>query len=198
MGRIDYDDRTALVVVDVQNDFASPHGSLSVTDAEAVLAPINHEIERAAAAGALVVYTRDWHPPETPHFAPFGGKWPVHCVRDTWGAAYHPDLVVLDDSPQIHKATGLEDGYSAFSVYHLASGETGSTGLERLLRERGIERVVLAGLATDYCVVESGLDARREGSEVTVIEAAVRAVDLEAGDGARALERLRRAGAQLA
>jgi len=198
VGGIDYDDRTALVVVDVQNDFASPHGSLSVTDAEAVIAPINHEIKRAEAAGALVVYTRDWHPPETPHFAPFGGKWPVHCVRDTWGAAYHPDLVVLDGSPQIHKATGLEDGYSAFSVYHLASGETGSTGLERLLRERGIERVVLAGLATDYCVVESGLDARREGFEVTVLEAAVRAVDLEAGDGVRALERLQRAGAELA
>jgi len=195
---IDYDERTALVVVDVQNDFASPAGSLSVSGAEAAIGPINREIGRAEAAGALVVYTRDWHPPETPHFAPFGGKWPVHCVRDTWGAAYHPDLVVLDDSPQIHKATGLEDGYSAFSVYHLASGETGSTGLERLLRERGIERVVLAGLATDYCVVESGLDARREGFEVTVIEAAVRAVDLEAGDGARALERLRRAGAQLA
>jgi nicotinamidase/pyrazinamidase len=195
---IDYDDRAALVVVDVQNDFASPEGSLSVPDAEAVIGPINRELTRAEAAGALVIYTRDWHPPETPHFAPFGGKWPVHCVRDTWGAAFHPELVVLDDSPQIHKATGLEDGYSAFSVYHLASGETGSTGLERALRAAGIERVVLAGLATDYCVVESGLDARREGFEVTVLEEAVRAVDLEPGDGVRALERLERAGVQVA
>ena len=198
MAEVDYDERTALVVVDVQNDFASPHGSLSVTDAEAVIAPINHEIKRAEAAGALVVYTRDWHPPETPHFAPFGGKWPVHCVRETWGAAFHPDLVVLDDSPQIHKATGLEDGYSAFSVYHLGSGETGSTGLEEVLRERGIERVVLAGLATDYCVVESGLDARRQGFDVSVLRAAVRAVDLAPGDGARALERLEQAGVRLA
>ena len=198
MAEVDYDERTALVVVDVQNDFASPAGSLSVTDAEAVIEPINREIERARAAGALVVYTRDWHPPETPHFAPFGGKWPVHCVRETWGAAFHPDLVVLDDSPQIHKATGLEDGYSAFSVYHLASGETGSTGLEQVLRERGIERVVLAGLATDYCVVESGLDARRQGFDVSVLRAAVRAVDLAPGDGARALERLEQAGVRLA
>jgi nicotinamidase/pyrazinamidase len=195
---IDYDERTALVVVDVQNDFASPAGSLSVRGAEAAIGPINREIGRARAAGALVVYTRDWHPPETPHFAPFGGKWPVHCVRDTWGAEFHPDLVVLDDSPQVFKATGLEDGYSAFSVYHLASGETGSTGLERLLRERGIERVVLAGLATDYCVVESGLDAQREGFEVVVLEDAVRAVDLEPGDGARALARLEETGVTLA
>jgi nicotinamidase/pyrazinamidase len=195
---IDYDERTALVVVDVQNDFASPEGSLSVRDAEAVIGPINRQVERARAAGALVVYTRDWHPLETPHFAPFGGKWPVHCVRDTWGAAFHPDLVVLDESPQIFKATGLEDGYSAFSVYHLASGETGSTGLERLLRDRGIERVVLAGLATDYCVVESGLDAKRAGFDVAVLGEAVRAVDLDAGDGARALERLEQAGVRVA
>lgn len=198
MGEIAYDDRTALVVVDLQNDFASPEGSLSVRDAGAVIEPINREIGRARAAGALVVYTRDWHPPETPHFAPYGGKWPVHCVRDTWGAAFHPDLVVLDDAPQIFKATGLEDGYSAFSVYHLASGETGSTGLEALLRDHGIERVVLAGLATDYCVLESGLDARRAGFAVVVLDAAVRAVDLEPGDGARALERLERAGVELA
>jgi nicotinamidase/pyrazinamidase len=162
-----------------------------------VIEPINREIGRAQAGGALVVYTRDWHPAETPHFAPYGGKWPVHCVRDTWGAEFHPDLVVLDDSPQVFKATGLEDGYSAFSVYHLASGETGSTGLERLLRERGIERVVLAGLATDYCVVESGLDAEREGFEVVVLEDAVRAVDLEPGDGARALARLEETGVRL-
>jgi len=195
---IDFDERTALVVVDVQNDFASPDGSLSVRDAGAAIGPINRAIERARAAGALVVYTRDWHPAETPHFAPFGGKWPVHCVRETWGAAFHPDLVVLEDSPQIFKATGLEDGYSAFSVFHLASGETGSTGLERLLRQRGIERVVLAGLATDYCVAESGLDARREGFEVAVLREAVRAVDLEPGDGARALERLEQAGVRLA
>ncbi|HEV3451569.1 MAG TPA: isochorismatase family protein [Acidimicrobiia bacterium] len=198
MGEVAYDDHTALVVVDLQNDFASPQGSLSVRDAEAVIGPINRELSRARAAGALVVYTRDWHPPETPHFQAFGGKWPVHCVRDTWGAAFHPDLVVLDDAPQIFKATGQEDGYSAFSVFHLASGETGSTGLEALLRERGIERVVLAGLATDYCVLESGLDARRAGFAVVVLHEGVRAVDLEPGDGARALERLEQAGAERA
>ena len=89
-----YDQHTALVVVDVQNDFADPAGSLTVPGAGEVIAAVNEEIEAASAAGAYVVYTRDWHPPRTPHFVTDGGPWPVHCVRDTWGAEFHPDLVV--------------------------------------------------------------------------------------------------------
>ncbi len=198
MDQVDYDDRTALLVVDVQNDFADPAGGLYVKGGEAVIGPINREIAAALAAGATVVYTRDWHPPETPHFEKFGGKWPAHCVRDTWGSEFHPELDVVAAGEHIHKATGLEDGYSAFSVYHLATGETGSTGLEELLRQRSIERVVIAGLATDYCVLESGLDASRKGFEVTVLQDAVRAVDVEPGDGDRALEALERAGTRIA
>ena len=97
MGEVEYDDRTAIVVVDVQNDFAHPSGNLYVQDGEKFVPAINREIERAQAAGVPVVYTMDWHPPETPHFAKYGGKWPVHCVRDTWGAQLHPGLKVVGD-----------------------------------------------------------------------------------------------------
>jgi nicotinamidase/pyrazinamidase len=195
--RVEYDDRTALLVVDVQNDFADPKGSLYVQDGEEVIEVINLEIGRALAAGAAVVYTRDWHPPNTPHFEKHGGKWPVHCVRDTWGSEFHPELRVVDDGHHIRKATGFEDGYSGFSVYRLETGETGDTGLERLLRDRGIERVVIGGLATDYCVKETGLDAARRDFDTVVLRDAVRAVDLEEGDGERALHELEQAGVQL-
>jgi nicotinamidase/pyrazinamidase len=190
-----YDERTALLVVDIQNDFADPNGSLYVAGGEDVVPIANREAERAREAGATVVYTRDWHPPDTPHFEPFGGLWPVHCVRDTWGADFHPDLKV--DGEIVHKATGPEDGYSAFSVQHLPSGETRDTGLEELLRERKIERVVVLGLATDYCVRESGLDALRLGFDTDVLVEAVRAVDREPGDGDRSLRDLQDAGAHL-
>jgi nicotinamidase/pyrazinamidase len=187
-----YDDRTALLVVDVQNDFADPAGSLSVAGGEDVVVAANREIERARAAGATVVYTQDWHPPSTPHFAKDGGTWPVHCVAGTWGAAFHPDLVV--DGEAIRKGTGGEDGYSGFAMRDPSTGEETSTGLAELLHDRGIERVVIAGLATDYCVRETGLDAVTNGFVTTVVREAVAAVDLEAGDGDRALDELARAG----
>jgi len=187
-----YDDRTALLVVDVQNDFADPTGSLSVAGGEDVVVAANREIERARAAGATVVYTQDWHPPSTPHFAKDGGTWPVHCVAGTWGAAFHPDLVV--DGEAIRKGTGGEDGYSGFTMRDPSTGEETSTGLAELLHDRGIERVVIAGLATDYCVRETGLDAVTNGFVTTVVREAVAAVDLEAGDGDRALDELARAG----
>ncbi|MGH9033165.1 MAG: isochorismatase family protein [Acidimicrobiia bacterium] len=192
---IRYDERTALLIVDLQNDFAEPAGSLYVTGGEDVAPIANREAARAHDAGALVVYTRDWHPPDTPHFAPYGGIWPVHCVRETWGADFHEDLKV--DGELIHKATGPEDGYSAFSVQHLPTGETRGTGLEELLADRGIERVVIVGIATDYCVRESALDARRLGLETEVLREGVRAVDLEPGDGERALAEIASAGAQI-
>jgi nicotinamidase/pyrazinamidase len=187
-----YDDRTALLVVDVQNDFADPSGSLSVAGGEDVVVAANREIERARARGATVVYTQDWHPPSTPHFAKDGGTWPVHCVAGTWGAAFHPDLVV--DGDAIRKGTGGEDGYSGFTMRDPSTGEETSTGLAELLHDRGIERVVIAGLATDYCVRETGLDAVTNGFVTTVVRDAVAAVDLEAGDGDRALDELARAG----
>jgi nicotinamidase/pyrazinamidase len=188
----EYDVRTALLVVDVQNDFADPSGSLYVREGERMVEPVNGEIGRALAAGASVVYTQDWHPERTPHFQTDGGIWPVHCVQGSWGAAFHPDLRMVGEV--IRKGTGGEDGYSGFSVRDPVSGERNATRLGSLLEERGIERIVLAGLATDYCVKETALDAMRLGFETTVLAGAVRAVDLSPGDGDRALEEIRRAG----
>jgi nicotinamidase/pyrazinamidase len=190
-----YDDRTALLVVDVQNDFADPAGSLAVAHAEEIVPLVNAEIAAALGAGALVVYTQDWHPPTTPHFRKDGGVWPVHCVAGTWGAELHPDLTV--DGPVVKKGTGGEDGYSGFSVRDPESGRVDATQLEEMLRADGVERVVVAGLATDYCVVETVLDARRLGHDAEVLTRAIRAVELQPGDGDRAIDRMREAGATI-
>ncbi|MGH2819163.1 MAG: isochorismatase family protein, partial [Actinomycetota bacterium] len=119
--------------------------------------------------------------------------WPEHCVQGTWGAGFHPDLKVRGEIVQ--KGTGGEDGYSGFTVRDPRSGEERRTPLEDLLRERDVRRVVVAGLATDYCVKETALDATRKGFDTTILGDAIRAVDLEAGDGERAVEEMRRAGA---
>lgn len=190
-----YDDRTALVVVDVQNDFADPAGSLSVPGAQDVVAAVNEEIEAATAAGSLVVYTQDWHPPRTPHFVTDGGPWPVHCVRDTWGAQFHPDLRVVGES--VRKGTGGEDGYSGFTMRDPVTGEDAPTGLDALLRERGVERVVVTGLALDYCVLATALDAVELGYETVVPRRATAPVEVNRGDGAAAEAQLAAAGAQL-
>ena len=190
-----YDARTALIVTDVQNDFADPGGSLYVPGGEEVIERINAEVEQATDAGSVVVYTQDWHPPSTPHFEKDGGIWPVHCVAGTWGAELHPRLRVVGGAPIVHKGTGGEDGYSGFTVRDPTSGEEHGTVLEELLRESGVRRTTVVGLATDYCVKETALDALVKGFETTVLTDAVRAVERREGDGSRALEELREAGA---
>jgi nicotinamidase/pyrazinamidase len=190
-----YDTHTALVVVDIQNDFADPEGSLYVADAGAVVEVANREAESARAAGALVVTTQDWHPPSTPHFAKDGGTWPVHCVADTWGAALHPRLRPAPH--QVFKGVGGEDGYSGFTMVHPETGERTATGLDELLRAHGVTTVVIVGLATDYCVKETALDAVRLGYDTTVLLAGVRPVELEPGDGQRALDRMADVGVAL-
>jgi nicotinamidase/pyrazinamidase len=190
-----YDFRTALIVVDVQNDFADPRGSLYVLGGETVVPFLNVEIEGALTEGAAAISTQDWHPERTPHFRKDGGIWPVHCVRDTWGAAFHPDLRVV--GPVIRKGADGRDGYSGFSVRDPRSGDVSATELEALLRRRGIERLVIAGLATDYCVLETALDARRLGFPVTVLAEGIRAVDLQPEDGERAVRRMIESGVAL-
>jgi nicotinamidase/pyrazinamidase len=185
---------TALIVVDVQNDFADPAGSLSVAGGEAILPTVDREIEMARKDGALVVATQDWHPESTPHFAKDGGLWPVHCVAGTWGAELHPALALPDDAPRIRKGVNGEDGYSGFTMRDPTTGETIPTELESVLREAGIEDVVVVGLATDYCVKATALDARRLGFGTHVLADAVAAVDLQPGDGERALEEMQAAG----
>lgn len=191
-----YDPATALVVVDVQNDFTDPSGGLAVADAEAILPEVNARVAACRAAGGLVAYTQDWHPPRTPHFATDGGPWPVHCVAGTWGAELHPDLVV--DGPVVRKGVGGEDGYSGFSVRDPVSGEVDRTELGALLDAHGVERVVVVGLAGDVCVAATAEDAATLGYAVTVPLAATRMVELHPGDGARAVERLRAAGVEVA
>jgi len=188
-----YDPSTALLVVDVQNDFADPEGSLSVAGAGAVVPLLNAEIWRALESGAVVVYTQDWHPPSTPHFAKDGGIWPVHCVAGTWGAAFHPDLVVA--GPVVRKGTAGEDGYSGFTTRDPLTSETDPTELEALLRQRSVQRVVVGGLATDYCVRATILDAVDLGFAAGVLTDAIAAVNLSPGDGERALADMVRAGA---
>jgi nicotinamidase-related amidase len=175
--------RTALIATDVQPDFM-PGGALGVAGGDAVVEPL-----LAAARDAdLVVATRDWHPPDHVSFAARGGPWPVHCVAGTPGAALHPEIDRVA-AVVVSKGNNPEaDAYSAFD----------GTPLAATLRGLGVQRVVVGGLATDYCVRATVLDALREGFDVTVLREAIRAVDVQPGDGERALEEMRAAGATIA
>ena len=193
-----YGSRVALLVVDMQNDFADARGSLHVAGAESILPVVNAQIALARASGSMLVYTQDWHPPHTPHFMVDGGEWPVHCVAHTWGAELHPALDCPPGSPMILKGTNGEDGYSAFTMRDPSSDERVPTLLEPLLVESGVSDVVVVGLATDYCVRATALDAIRLGFHATVLTDGVAAVNVQPGDGERALAEIEAAGALLA
>jgi nicotinamidase/pyrazinamidase len=172
-----------LIVVDVQNDFC-PGGALPVPDGDAVLEPVNRLMEEFE----FVVATRDWHPPDHVSFRSQGGPWPVHCVAETHGAQLHPKLHSSQIDAIVDKGRGREDpGYSGFE----------NTDLERLLRDRGVEWVHVAGLALDYCVRATALDARRAGFPVVLHRGATRAIEAEPGDAERTLEELREAGVEV-
>ena len=173
-------DMEALIMVDMQNDFCSG-GALEVPDGNAVIKPVN-ELARAL---PYVVATRDWHPPDHASFAVHGGPWPVHCVRDTPGAQLHEriDSSRIDAIVDAGRTSDME-GYSGFE----------DTDLERLLREHDVDTVHVAGLALDYCVKETALDAARAGLDVIVHLDATRPVEAAAGDGERAIAELRAAG----
>ncbi len=192
-----YDASTALIVVDVQNDFADPAGGLSVPGGADIVPTINAAIQTATVFGALIVATQDWHPESTPHFAKDGGIWPVHCVSDSWGAELYPHLRLPDDAPRIRKGANGEDGYSGFTMRDPATGAEVPTELDALLRARGIERVVVTGLATDYCVKATALDAVRLGYDAELPVDASAPVELQPGDGARAIDEMRAAGVRV-
>jgi nicotinamidase/pyrazinamidase len=176
----------ALVIVDYQNDF-NPGGALAVAGGDEIAERIN--ALAAADRFALVVATRDWHPPDHRSFSDQGGTWPVHCVAGTPGAELHPALDAGRIDVIVDKGQDRDtEGYSGFQA----------TGLESLLRERGIDRITVVGLATDYCVRHTALDALRDGFPVTVDSSAVRGVDVQPGDSTRALDELREAGASIA
>ncbi len=185
-------DDTVLLVIDVQNDFCAG-GALAVPGGDAVVGPLNRLIDACHAARIPVFASRDWHPPVTAHFKDYGGVWPIHCVAGTDGAAFHPELRLPPDACVISKgeAPGI-DGYSAWDG-HLTSGRC----LAAELRGIGVEHLCVGGLATDYCVRSSVLDALKDGFRVLLATDAVAAVDLRAGDGKRALDEMRSAGADL-
>lgn len=184
--------RTALVIVDVQNDFC-PGGALAVPGGDEVVPVLTDLACRLSTAGVPVFATRDWHPPGSRHFVEGGGPWPVHCVAGSPGALFHPDLVLPAETILVSKGVAPdEDGYSPFEG-RTEAGET----LADALRARGVTRLVVGGLATDYCVKATVLDARRLGFDVDLVCDAVRAVEVHGGDGRRALDAMQAAGARL-
>jgi nicotinamidase/pyrazinamidase len=183
---------SALLIIDVQKDFCAG-GALAVPNGDRVVPPLNRYITEAVERGWLVYASRDWHPPMTKHFRQYGGQWPPHCVQGTEGATFHRDLQLPSSVMVISAGDSSDsDGYSAFEG-RLPDG----TPFLDDLRKRGIRRLYVGGLATDYCVKHSVLDARRSGLAVTVLADAVAGIDVQAGDSERALDEMRAAGAEI-
>ncbi len=186
--------KQALVIVDLQNDFCSG-GSLAVPGGDQIVPVVNDLIEKFSRAGLPIFATRDWHPGNHVSFKAQGGLWPPHCVQNTTGARFHPDLRIPDSAAIISKADSPEkDAYSGFE----------GTGLAALLKDAEVDHIVVCGLATDYCVKATALDglSRRDpfgkaGLGVTIVEDAIRGVDVQPGDSRKALDEMQAAGALL-
>lgn len=182
---------SALLLIDVQNDFC-PGGALAVPGGDAVVAPLNALAARFAASGRPVYASRDWHPPQTSHFAAFGGVWPVHCVQGTPGAAFHPQLQLPPGTTILTKGDDpSRDDYSAFSAR-----DPSGIPLSELLPRAGITQLYVGGLATDYCVKATVLDLRTAGFAVTVLTDAIAGVELQPSDSANAIAAMVAAGAR--
>jgi nicotinamidase/pyrazinamidase len=183
-------EKSALIIVDVQNDFC-PGGALAVKNGDDVVTALNRYIARFKAAGLPIFATRDWHPAKTTHFKEYGGPWPAHCVQGTQGAAFHADLRLADDMVVVSKGTAVdEDAYSGFQ----GRNQMG-VPLADLLSAQGIERIFIGGLATDYCVKATALDGLKHGFQVVLLSDAIRGVNLSPDDSALALVAMAKAGA---
>ncbi|MBI4507327.1 MAG: nicotinamidase [Chloroflexi bacterium] len=183
----------ALLIVDVQNDFC-PGGALAVPEGDRVVPALNAYVARFQAAGLPIFASRDWHPPVTKHFKEHGGLWPPHCVQGTRGAEFHPDLRLPEGVIIITKGDAPDaDAYSPFEG-HTPDGRA----FPDVIRERGVGHLYVGGLATDYCVRASVLDARKAGLRVTLLEDAARGVDVQPGDSERAVQEMVAAGAERA
>lgn len=181
--------KPALLVVDVQNDFC-PGGSLAVPEGDSIIPRVNGTIKLFVRRGLPVLVTRDWHPPRTKHFKEYGGAWPPHCVQGTKGARFHPDLRLPKDAIILSKGMDPEqDSYSGFQAFN-----SGGRDLESVIHDLGIDELFVCGLATDYCVRATALDALRRGIHVRVFNDEIKGVDLKPGDSAAALEEMRTAG----
>lgn len=186
-------DRSALLIVDVQNDFCAG-GALAVPGSERVVDALNHYIDDATARGIPIYASRDWHPEVTKHFTQYGGPWPVHCVQDSGGAQFRRELRLPSSAVVVTKGDDAEDhGYSALEG-HTPDGSSFLANLQRA----GITHLYVGGLATDYCVKHSVLDARAAGLAVTVLEDAIAGVDLTSGDSAQAIAQMHQHGATIA
>ncbi|HLE19878.1 MAG TPA: bifunctional nicotinamidase/pyrazinamidase [Vicinamibacteria bacterium] len=185
--------RAALVMVDVQNDFCAG-GSLAVPGADEVVPVLNEYARRFAKAHLPVYATRDWHPERTSHFKEWGGVWPPHCVAGTRGASFHPELRLPPETIVVSKGTDPdEDAYSAFQAH-----DYNGLAFAESLRRSEVRHLYIGGIATDYCVKFTVQDALAQGFAITVLEDAVRGVDIEAGDSERALEKMKKSGASTA
>lgn len=191
--------RRALLIVDMQQDFVAPQGALSVRGAKELIPHIRAEIEASRRNGDLVVWTQDWHPERTPHFATLGGTWPTHCVAGTDGAEVVPELAALQEQQDllIRKGVAGEDGYSAFTVQDPILGATSPTELHARLKEHAVQQVRICGVATDWCVKSTAIDALSLGYTVEVIRAGIAAVALSPGDEDAALREITQAGGVL-
>lgn len=183
--QVKIDKHTALVVVDIQIDFC-PGGALAVADGDKVVEPLNKYIEKFRVAGAPIIFTRDWHPPDHSSFKSQGGPWPPHCVQGTEGTKFHPDLVIPPEEEVVSKADRKDEAYSFFQ----------GTDLAERLHKRGIKRLLVGGLATDYCVKETVLDGLREGFEVFHLDDASRGVNIKPDDSEHALREMVAKGAK--
>lgn len=182
--------KSCLVIVDVQNDFC-PGGALPVTDGDMVVPVLNKYIERFRGAGLHIYATRDWHPEKTIHFRQYGGNWPPHCIQGTTGAKFHPGLNLPPETTVITKGDSPdEDSYSGFQ-----GRDPEGRNLAANLRDSGIDRIYIGGLATDYCVRQTAMDGLRERFKVTVLLDAVKGVDLNEGGSKRALDEMIEEGA---
>ena len=190
---MDTDRNSALLIVDVQNDFC-PGGALEVPEGDRVVPPLRKLAARFGAIGLPVYASRDWHPADSFHFKDFGGQWPVHCVQGTEGARLREDLQLPPTTMIVTKGQARhDDGYTA-----LVGEVAGRSSMLADLSARSVNHLYVGGLATDYCVKHSVLDALRQGFAVTVLTDAIRAVDVTPGDGARSLDEMTAAGAELA
>ncbi|MCW4020756.1 MAG: nicotinamidase [Candidatus Bathyarchaeota archaeon] len=179
-------DRDALIIVDVQKDFCTG-GDLPVPEGDTVVPALNKYIMKFRKAEALIVATRDWHPPNHTSFQKHGGIWPPHCVQGTEGAEFHPDLKISEETRIISKATSPEkEAYSGFD----------GTPLGEELKNAGLKRVFVGGLATDYCVKSTVLDALRLGFETFLLEDASRGVNVNLGDSEKAIKEMLAKGAK--
>jgi len=186
-------EKAALLIVDVQNDFC-PGGALQIRAGDQVIAPLNAAAQLFRAAALPVLASRDWHPPQTRHFRAFGGDWPVHCVAGTAGAEFHPDLRLPPETVILSK--GIDPALNGYSAFEGVA--TDGTQLAELLAKLGVQRLYIGGLATDYCVLATTLEARQRGLTVTVLTDAIAAVEVLPGDTTAALAKMQAAGAQFA